>query len=62
MHKNMRKIYARGLTPNEHNKLIVLPDGTTGFLRSVEHLDGTSILHMVVAVDVKRDAEVVVYD
>lgn len=57
-----RTIWARGLTPNDHNKLIVLSDGTTGLLRSVEHLDGTSILHMVVAVDVQRDAEVVVYD
>ncbi len=57
-----RTIWARGITPNEIGKLVVLSDGTAGFLRSVEHLDGTSILHMVVAVDVQRDAEVVVYD
>ena len=62
---NPRNIWARGLTPNDYGKAILYHNGVqdvVGILKSVEHLDSGSVIHVAVVHDVSHDQAVTVLD
>lgn len=61
MTTHKRKVWARGLTPNEVGRFIET-DGIRGVLRSVEHFDRGTVLSVQVEVDMPHDVEVVIHE
>lgn len=63
MSHGTRNIVARGLTPNDHNKPVQLPQfDEPVFLKSVEHMDKGTYATIILTVKVQPDALVVVHD
>lgn len=56
-----RRIWARGLTPNENNRRVTV-DGKDVILRSAEHYTERTVLTVLVAIEVPHDAEVIVHE
>lgn len=64
MGQGTRNIVARGLTPNEKGKAVLLSGffDEPVFLRSVEHMDGGTYATITMTVCVAHDSMVTVYD
>lgn len=62
-HENVRKIWARGVTPREHGRIIRFADGSQGLLRShTTNQDGTTTLNIVMGVTLANNQEVTVVE
>ena len=58
---SQRRIWARGITPNEIGRTITVGDEHF-FLKGVEHFDGRTVLTVVTTFEVEHDTEVIVHE
>ena len=58
---SQRRIWARGITPNEIGHTITVDDEHF-FLKGVEHFDGRTVLTVLTTFEVGHDTEVIVHE